>query len=206
MKRILAFSLCAALPLAMPLAHGQTSSSSPASPSSPASSAPAAMPDGGTDTGSGNRSGSGAASGGPDSSSGNTFGTDAAKGQSGGATGTSPRGGSSDAGTMGPAGAGASGANSPATQAINGKSVKSDMMGESVYNENNDKVGSVKDVVLGGDGKVTEVVIGAGGFLGMGEHDVAVPFDKVTRSGDKLILQGYTKEQLKALPRAKVAQ
>ncbi|CDM25148.1 hypothetical protein BN940_13496 [Castellaniella defragrans 65Phen] len=109
-------------------------------------------------------------------------------------------------GTTGPAGAGASGANSPAAQEISGKSVKSDMIGETVYNENDEKVGSVKDVVLDNGGKVTDVVIGAGGFLGMGEHDVAVPFNKVMRSDDKLILQGYTKDQLKALPRAKIVQ
>jgi sporulation protein YlmC with PRC-barrel domain len=107
-------------------------------------------------------------------------------------------------GSKDPGKAGSMGSTSSTAQQINGKSVKSDMMGEAVYNDNDDKVGSVKDVVLGSDGKVTNVVIGAGGFLGMGEHDVAVPFDKITRSNDKLILHGYTKDQLKALPRAEV--
>lgn len=93
-----------------------------------------------------------------------------------------------------------------ATQAVTGLSVKKNVMGKTVYNEKDEKVGDVEDVVLSNDGKVTTYVIGAGGFLGMGQHSVAVPFDKVSQSNDKLILQGFTKDQLKALPEVKVTQ
>ena len=41
------------------------------------------------------------------------------------------------------------------------------------------KVGSIEDVVLGPDGRATAVVIGVGGFLGIGEKKVALPFDQV---------------------------
>jgi len=45
-----------------------------------------------------------------------------------------------------------------------------------VYNENNEKVGDINDVLVSRDGRVEAVVIGVGGFLGIGEHNVAVPF------------------------------
>lgn len=86
------------------------------------------------------------------------------------------------------------------TSGASGWSVKDNIIGKTVYNENNDKVGSVNDVTISRDGKMTSLVVGAGGFLGMGEHDVAIPFDKFTESGGKLMLAGYTKDQLKALP------
>ncbi|MDN5843442.1 MAG: PRC-barrel domain-containing protein [Alcaligenaceae bacterium] len=92
------------------------------------------------------------------------------------------------------------------TQAVTGLSVKMSLMGQAVYNEKDEKVGDVADVVLDTDGKATTYVIGAGGFLGMGEHNVAVPFDDVSLANDKLILQGYTKDRLKALPEVEVAQ
>lgn len=93
-----------------------------------------------------------------------------------------------------------------ATQAVTGVSVKNKIMGKSVYNEKDEKIGDVEDVVLASDGQVTTYVIGAGGFLGMGQRSVAVPFDKVTEVNGKLLLQGFTKEQLKALPEVKVAK
>jgi hypothetical protein len=45
-----------------------------------------------------------------------------------------------------------------------------------VYNSNNDKVGDIKELMTDNSGKIVNVVIGVGGFLGMGEHDVAVKF------------------------------
>jgi sporulation protein YlmC with PRC-barrel domain len=92
------------------------------------------------------------------------------------------------------------------TEAISGWSVKDKIMGKTVYNEANEKIGEVDDVVLAADGKTAYFIIGAGGFLGVGSHDVAVPFERVTRMEDKLTLQGMTKEQLKALPEVKLAK
>jgi len=43
-----------------------------------------------------------------------------------------------------------------------------------VYNAQNEKIGDIKELMLDKSGKVEDVVIGVGGFLGMGEHDVAV--------------------------------
>lgn len=97
-------------------------------------------------------------------------------------------------------------ASATATEAIAGTSVKNKIIGEAVYNENDEKIGDVEDVVLDSNGQATTYVVGAGGFLGMGQHSVAVPFDKITQGNDKLLLQGYTKDQLKALPEVKVAK
>ena len=55
----------------------------------------------------------------------------------------------------------------------------SKLMGLDVYNEANEKLGDINELILGKDGKVNAVVIGVGGFLGMGEHDIAVSMDKL---------------------------
>jgi sporulation protein YlmC with PRC-barrel domain len=55
----------------------------------------------------------------------------------------------------------------------------SKLAGLSVYNDNNQSVGSINDLLMDKSGAVKAVVIGVGGFLGVGEHLVAVPLDKV---------------------------
>jgi len=55
----------------------------------------------------------------------------------------------------------------------------SKLMGLDVYNEANEKLGDINELILDKDGKVSAVVIGVGGFLGMGEHDIAVTMDKL---------------------------
>ena len=55
----------------------------------------------------------------------------------------------------------------------------SKMAGLSVYNDKNESVGSINDLLTDKSGNIKAVVIGVGGFLGVGEHLVAVPFDKV---------------------------
>jgi sporulation protein YlmC with PRC-barrel domain len=53
-----------------------------------------------------------------------------------------------------------------------------------VYNAQNEKVGDIKELMLDKSGKVTNVAIGVGGFLGMGERDVAVKFDQLKWSNE----------------------
>jgi sporulation protein YlmC with PRC-barrel domain len=55
----------------------------------------------------------------------------------------------------------------------------SKVVGLNVYNDNNESLGSINDLLTDKSGNVKAVVIGVGGFLGVGEHLVAVPFDKV---------------------------
>jgi sporulation protein YlmC with PRC-barrel domain len=55
----------------------------------------------------------------------------------------------------------------------------SKLTGLTVYNNNDERVGDINELIIGKDGKIESVVLGVGGFLGMGEHDVAVPFGQV---------------------------
>ena len=55
----------------------------------------------------------------------------------------------------------------------------SKVVGLNVYNENNQSIGSINDLITDKSGNIKAAVIGVGGFLGVGEHLVAIPFDKV---------------------------
>ena len=55
----------------------------------------------------------------------------------------------------------------------------SKVVGLNVYNDNNESIGSINDLLTDKSGNIKAVVIGVGGFLGVGTHLVAVPFDKV---------------------------
>ncbi len=60
----------------------------------------------------------------------------------------------------------------------------SKLIGLNVYNEKNEKIGDINELLLDKQGKVETVVIGVGGFLGMGEHDVAVKFSELKWSDE----------------------
>ncbi len=60
----------------------------------------------------------------------------------------------------------------------------SKLIGSTVYNDANENIGDINEIVLGKDGKIAAVIIGVGGFLGLGERDVAVPFDQIKMSVD----------------------
>ncbi|QOF69862.1 PRC-barrel domain-containing protein [Aminobacter sp. SR38] len=80
------------------------------------------------------------------------------------------------------------------------------IIGEKVYNgtaDDAENIGNVNDIVLTADGKADQLVIGVGGFLGIGEKNVAVSFDKfdwAEKNGDRWLVMSTTKEQLQALP------
>ena len=60
----------------------------------------------------------------------------------------------------------------------------SKVVGLSVYNDNNENVGSINELLMDKSGNIKAAVIGVGGFLGVGERLVAVPFDKLTFSNE----------------------
>ncbi|MGF9762221.1 DUF4142 domain-containing protein [Microvirga sp. 0TCS3.31] len=68
-----------------------------------------------------------------------------------------------------------------------------------LYNTQGNELGDVERVVQGPDGK-QYVVIGAGGFLGIGEKHVAIPLERVALRGDRLVTQDFTEDQIRALP------
>jgi sporulation protein YlmC with PRC-barrel domain len=55
----------------------------------------------------------------------------------------------------------------------------SKLVGVNVYNDANEKIGDISEIILDKSGKVANVIIGVGGFLGMGEHYVAVGYEKL---------------------------
>src|SRR5437899_2285530 len=55
----------------------------------------------------------------------------------------------------------------------------SKIVGLSVYNDNTESLGSINDLLTDKSGNIKAVVIGVGGFLGVGEHLVAIPFEKI---------------------------
>lgn len=80
----------------------------------------------------------------------------------------------------------------------------SQLLGQKILNSARDNVGDVNDVILDRSGKVSKVVVGVGGFLGIGEKNVALDFDKLAISqgtGNQLsVMVAETKEALLAAP------
>ena len=72
---------------------------------------------------------------------------------------------------------------------------------QNIYDPGDNKIGEIMDVLVDREGKATALIIGVGGFLGMGEKDVAVPFDAVhatTKDNNKwYLVMNSTKDALK---------
>ena len=81
-----------------------------------------------------------------------------------------------------------------------GWSAKKQILDKDVYNDKDEKVGKVEDLIVAPDKAVSYVIVGVGGFLGLARHDVAIPAGQLKSEEGKLILPGATKEALKALP------
>jgi len=81
-----------------------------------------------------------------------------------------------------------------------GWSAKRQVIGQTVYNDRNEAIGKVDDVIIAPDKFLSYAIIGAGGFLGVGKHDVAVPVGNFELNAGKLVLAGATKDALKAMP------
>ena len=83
----------------------------------------------------------------------------------------------------------------------NGWSAKKQILGKEVYNEKNEKVGKVSDLIIAPDRAISYGIIGAGGFLGVDRHDVAIPVNQFKMKEGKIILEGATKEAIKGMPK-----
>ena len=76
-------------------------------------------------------------------------------------------------------------------------------IGKPIVNASGEKIGDVSDVLFDRTGRITTVVIGVGGFLGLGAKQVAIPFEAVTyreQDGDREITVPLSKEALQAAP------
>jgi sporulation protein YlmC with PRC-barrel domain len=103
--------------------------------------------------------------------------------------------------------AGPTSAAQPATQLITtlpGEALPiSNFYNQNVYDNRDNKIGEVNDLLLDSGGKVNAVMVGVGGFLGVGEKNVAVPFQalKVTeKDGKRYLVLDTTKEALQTAP------
>ena len=77
----------------------------------------------------------------------------------------------------------------------------SKIVGASVYNDQNQSIGSVDDVLMNdNDNKAATAVLSVGGFLGMGSKLVSVPFDQLKIENDKIVMPGATKASLEGMP------
>ncbi|MGH6748233.1 MAG: PRC-barrel domain-containing protein [Methyloceanibacter sp.] len=79
----------------------------------------------------------------------------------------------------------------------------SDYYNQSVYDNRDNKVGDVNDLLLDNGGKINAVIIGVGGFLGVGEKNVAVPFSSLKvaeKNGSRYLVLETTKEALQSAP------
>jgi sporulation protein YlmC with PRC-barrel domain len=86
------------------------------------------------------------------------------------------------------------------TTITKGWSAKKQILGKPVYNEQNEKVGEVDDIIVAPDKSISYAIVSVGGFLGLGEHYVAIPFNQFKADDGKYVLRGATKDVLKAIP------
>jgi sporulation protein YlmC with PRC-barrel domain len=84
---------------------------------------------------------------------------------------------------------------------VAGWSAKKKILGKPVYNDTGQKVGVVDDLIVAPDKAISYGIVGAGGFLGIDKHDVAIPANQFKDVGGKLTLPGATKDALKAMPK-----
>jgi sporulation protein YlmC with PRC-barrel domain len=81
-----------------------------------------------------------------------------------------------------------------------GWSAKRSILGQSIYNDHDERVGTIEDIIVSPEKSVSYAIVGAGGFLGMDKHDVAVPVSQIKMVNNKFVLAGATKDALKAAP------
>jgi sporulation protein YlmC with PRC-barrel domain len=74
---------------------------------------------------------------------------------------------------------------------------------QNVYDPSDNKIGAVDDVLIDKEGRISAMIVGVGGFLGMGEKDVAIPFSalRASEKNDKwYLVLNTTKDALKTAP------
>ena len=87
-----------------------------------------------------------------------------------------------------------------------GWSAKKQILGKAVYNDTGEKVGKIDDLIIAPDKSISYAIVGVGGFVGIKEHNVAVPVGQLKQQGGKIVLPGATKDLLKAAPKFEYAK
>jgi len=87
-----------------------------------------------------------------------------------------------------------------------GWSAKKQILRQPVYNEKNEKVGVIDDLIIAPDRAVSYAIVGAGGFVGLAKHDVAIPVSQLKQQDGKFVIPGASKEAIKAMPKFEYAR
>jgi sporulation protein YlmC with PRC-barrel domain len=77
----------------------------------------------------------------------------------------------------------------------------SKLIGKSVWGPDGKDIGDVAELILDKDGRIERVVVSVGGFLGLGDKQVALPLDEVKWGAEERLTLDMTREQLEAYPR-----
>jgi PRC-barrel domain len=81
-----------------------------------------------------------------------------------------------------------------------GWSTKRGLLGKTIFNESGQKVGNVVDLIITRDNNTPYLIVGAGGFVGIGRHDVATPISTTQEQGQRMVWPGATRENVKSTP------
>jgi sporulation protein YlmC with PRC-barrel domain len=73
------------------------------------------------------------------------------------------------------------------------------LVGKSVYNSTGERVGEIDEIVVNRNSRATAAVVGVGGFLGVGEKKVVVPFDRMRMQGDRIVAPNLTKDGVSSM-------
>ena len=86
------------------------------------------------------------------------------------------------------------------TAVTEGYSVQKSILLQSVYNDEDERIGIIDDLIIDPAGSVTYAIIGAGEFVGNARHDVAIHLGHLSSQNGKFVLRGATAEAIRALP------
>lgn len=81
-----------------------------------------------------------------------------------------------------------------------GWSARRQLLERPVFNDKDEKIGTVDDIIVSPTMSVSYAIVGVGGFLGVAKHDVAISVGQFSDKGGKLVLAGASKEALKSTP------
>jgi sporulation protein YlmC with PRC-barrel domain len=123
-----------------------------------------------------------------------TRGSDAKPGDQGNAAATSSTSGMGGGGLLG-------GSSTHADKTLGGDLRASKLIGSTVYNDQNQSVGTLDDILMSKDKQPDRAVVSVGGFLGVGSKLVEVPYDQLQfQDGNKVVIPGASKDKLNGMP------
>jgi len=88
----------------------------------------------------------------------------------------------------------------PSTPSAFGEMRAGDLIGESIYNTGGESLGAIEDIVVNRDGNAVAALVGMGGFLGIGEKQVAVLLSDLEMQGDNIVVKTLTRTDFQQKP------